>query len=164
MERNPIVIGQLVRNKRLEKKIGVREFSRVIGVSPGYVSQLEKGTYKNPSDEVLINIFNVLGFEEKYRTIFGLSEMTEQELDAQIKNKELKKILLQNLMSQFENLELDQIELYIEFMLEYRDIAVKIVEIEKKAEDKAKLIHSIREYVDFIHNKHVVNRVKNLFE
>ncbi|WML45394.1 helix-turn-helix transcriptional regulator [Neobacillus sp. PS3-40] len=164
MERNTVVIGQLIRNKRLEKRIGVRELSRDIGVSPSYISQLEKGVYKKPSDEVLLNIFNVLNFEEKYKSVFGLSDSHTETKEDQIKNNELKRILIEKLIDQMENMDTSEIELYALFFQGYRDVMVKIIEIEKKANDRAKTIHSIREYVDFLYNKHVVNRLSRLFD
>lgn len=37
----PSELGQLIRNARQDKKIGVREFARLIGKSPAFITNLE---------------------------------------------------------------------------------------------------------------------------
>ncbi|WP_066385765.1 helix-turn-helix domain-containing protein [Neobacillus mesonae] len=164
MEINPVVIGQLVRQKRIERNIGARELARGIGVSAGYITQLEKGVYKKPSQTVLIRLFELLKFENKYKNIFGLSEMSEKELNAKINCEELKKMYVANLTAQAENMEADDLRKLTVFLENYRDIFIKICEIDEKTHEKGKVIHSIREFVDFTHNKNVVNRLDKLFE
>jgi transcriptional regulator with XRE-family HTH domain len=164
MEINSVVIGQLVRNKRIEKNIGLRELAREVGVSPGYITQLEKGTYKKPSQTVLMKVFEILNFEKKYRTIFGLSNLTEKEIKEKVNNDELKNLHVSNLINQFETMEADELRKLILFLDQFRDIFTKIIEIEEKAHEKGKVIHSIREFLDFVHNKNVINRLNNLFE
>ncbi|KAF0817745.1 MULTISPECIES: helix-turn-helix domain-containing protein [unclassified Cytobacillus] len=164
MDINPVIIGQLVRQRRTEKNIGVRELAREIGVSPGYISQLEKGTYKVPSSTVLEKLFRILMFENKYKAIFGLKELTAEELNEKINNEELKKMYINNLLKQFEAMESEDLRKLTLVLEQFQDIVVKLVEIDEKAHDKNKVIHAIREYVDFVHNKNVVNRLNKLFE
>jgi transcriptional regulator with XRE-family HTH domain len=164
LEMNPVVIGQLVRKKRTEKNIGVRELAREIGVSPGYISQLEKGTYKAPSQTVLKKLFDVLVFENKYKIVFGLKELSADELNERINNEELKRIYINNLLCQFETMEADDLRKLTLFLEQFQDIIVKFVEIDENAHEKGKVIHSLREYVDFVHNKNVVNRLNKIFE
>jgi len=164
MEINPIAIGQLVRQKRIERNIGVRELAREIGVSAGYITQLEKGVYKNPSQAVLIKLFELLKFENNYKHVFGLAEVSQKEIDTKINSQELKKIYVNNLLAQFETMEADDLKRLITFLENYRDIFIKISEIDEKAHEKGKVIYSIREFIDFVHNKNVVNRLNKLFE
>ena len=163
-EFNPVVIGQLVKQKRIEKNIGVRELARVIGVSAGYITQLEKGSYKNPSQTVLIKLFELLKFKSKYKHVFGLSEISEKEIDEKINSDEIKKIYLANITEQAETMELDDLKSLTIFLESYRDIFLKIIEIDEKAHEKNKVIYSIREFIDFVHNKNVVKRLHKLFE
>lgn len=161
---NPVVIGKLIRQKRIEKNIGVRELAREVDVSPGYITQLEKGTYKNPSQTVLMKLFDLLKFENKYKNVFGLSELTEDQFNEKLNNEEFKKIYVNNLLTQFETMEADDLKKLILFLEQFQDIFVKLVEIDEKAHEKGKVMHSIREFVDFVHNKNVVNRLNKLFE
>lgn len=52
--------GNKLKFIRESKNIGVNELGRMIGVSPSYISALEKGTKKNPSLEVLDKIAKAL--------------------------------------------------------------------------------------------------------
>ena len=45
--------GEFIIKKRLEKKISLRDFSRVIGISPEYLSKLENGYRTSPRDEIV---------------------------------------------------------------------------------------------------------------
>jgi transcriptional regulator with XRE-family HTH domain len=45
-----------LRKIREKKKIGLNELARTIGVSPSYLSQLERGIKSNPSKETMEKI------------------------------------------------------------------------------------------------------------
>lgn len=49
-----------LRNIRIKKKIGLNKFARDIGVSPSYLSQLERGLKSNPSKETMEKIATAL--------------------------------------------------------------------------------------------------------
>ncbi|MFD5854222.1 hypothetical protein ACFWGC_29360 [Cytobacillus pseudoceanisediminis] len=71
---------------------------------------------------------------------------------------------INNLLKQFEAMESEDLRKLTLVLEQFQDIVVKLVEIDEKAHDKNKVIHAIREYVDFVHNKNVVNRLNKLFE
>jgi len=50
--------GAFVRKKRLEKKIGLREFAIMMDLSPAYISQMEADICKPPREENIKNIAN----------------------------------------------------------------------------------------------------------
>ncbi|WP_249414047.1 helix-turn-helix domain-containing protein [Alteribacter keqinensis] len=54
-------MGQLIRRLRTENEYGLNDFAREIGVSPGYLSQLETGKTNNIEWETLAKIDNMLG-------------------------------------------------------------------------------------------------------
>jgi transcriptional regulator with XRE-family HTH domain len=58
-----IKVGEVIRAKREEKKYSLVEFASLIGVSPGYLSQIENGRKTNPKLEILLKIINELDIE-----------------------------------------------------------------------------------------------------
>jgi transcriptional regulator with XRE-family HTH domain len=59
IELDKLVFGKFLRNKRESKKLGMREMSRAINISPSYLSDIEHGR-TNPSLETLRIIVDFL--------------------------------------------------------------------------------------------------------
>ncbi len=57
--------GKLLRSLRLESGIGLRELSRLIEKSPGYLSDVESGNVPPPSKEIIVQIANALNVDKK---------------------------------------------------------------------------------------------------
>jgi transcriptional regulator with XRE-family HTH domain len=53
--------GATVRRKREELEIGLREMAKKIGVSPTYLSKVERDEFPPPAEDKVIAIANVLG-------------------------------------------------------------------------------------------------------
>lgn len=51
---------ELIRNTRLKKKMTLRELARRVGLSPPFISKMEVGDFKPPSEENIIKIANAL--------------------------------------------------------------------------------------------------------
>jgi HTH-type transcriptional regulator, competence development regulator len=49
--RGPAPFGHALRARRLEKKIGLREFAKLVGISPTYLSQVEQCNIDPPTAE-----------------------------------------------------------------------------------------------------------------
>lgn len=58
-----IKVGEVIKAKRVEKQISLVNFAREIGISPGYLSQLENGRKANPKLEVIVKITQALDIE-----------------------------------------------------------------------------------------------------
>lgn len=56
--------GEVVRNRREELKITLRQFARDIDVSPTYLSQIEQGNFSPPSEEKIRLLAKKLGLDE----------------------------------------------------------------------------------------------------
>jgi transcriptional regulator with XRE-family HTH domain len=52
--------GQLVRRRREEKRYGLREAAGRIGITPTYLSKIERGEFKPPSEETIRGIARLL--------------------------------------------------------------------------------------------------------
>jgi transcriptional regulator with XRE-family HTH domain len=53
--------GPTVRRLRVERKIGLRKFAGMVGMSPGYLSKVERDDFKPPSEEKVRAIADALG-------------------------------------------------------------------------------------------------------
>lgn len=53
-------LGETIKLFRQKKKLTLREFSQLVGISPIYLSEIESGKKNNPSEEILYKIINGL--------------------------------------------------------------------------------------------------------
>src|ERR1700726_1901121 len=53
--------GQFVRREREAKGIGLREMSKMIGVSPTYLSKIERDEFKAPAEDKVRAIAEIIG-------------------------------------------------------------------------------------------------------
>ena len=70
--------GKLLRSLRLESGIGLRELSRLIEKSPGYLSDVESGNVPPPSKETIVQIANALNVDKK--TLLNAAKKIDPEL------------------------------------------------------------------------------------
>ena len=53
--------GEFVRRAREEKEIGLREMAKMIGVSPTYLSKVERDEFKAPAEDKVRAIAQIIG-------------------------------------------------------------------------------------------------------
>jgi transcriptional regulator with XRE-family HTH domain len=53
--------GALVRRERIEKDIGLREMAKMIGVSPTYLSKVERDEFAPPAEDKVKAISKIIG-------------------------------------------------------------------------------------------------------
>jgi transcriptional regulator with XRE-family HTH domain len=82
--------GTFVREKRLEKKIGLREFAIMMDLSPAYISQMEADICNPPMESKVIKIAEKLSINADYLLALAGKISTEN------KEKLLKEILEKN--------------------------------------------------------------------
>lgn len=70
-----IKAGEIIKAKREEKNISLVGFSKEVGISPGYLSQLENGKKVNPNLGVMLKIAQALDLEVE--TLLGLEQEQE---------------------------------------------------------------------------------------
>jgi len=70
--------GKLLRSLRLEAGVGLRELSRLIAKSPGYLSDVESGNVPPPSEETIVQIANALNVDKK--TLLNAAKKIDPEL------------------------------------------------------------------------------------
>ena len=71
-------IGELVRQWRIERGLGLREFARRVGLSPTFVSKFERGEFKPPGEEKLLEMARVL--EKDRDEILALAHKVSSDL------------------------------------------------------------------------------------
>jgi len=55
-----IKFGEIIKAKREEKRYSLMDFAKVVGISAGYLSQLENGRKANPKLEIVLKIIKEL--------------------------------------------------------------------------------------------------------
>jgi HTH-type transcriptional regulator, competence development regulator len=55
--------GALVRREREAKEIGLREMAKKIGVSPTYLSKIERGEFDPPAEDKVRRIAEIIGHD-----------------------------------------------------------------------------------------------------
>jgi transcriptional regulator with XRE-family HTH domain len=61
MARGAERFGEFVRRKRVEKEIGLREMAKIIGVSPTYLSKVERDEFPPPAEDKVRKIAEIFG-------------------------------------------------------------------------------------------------------
>ena len=60
------IFGTFVREKRLDKNIGLNNFAKMVGVSAPFISKMEVGDWNAPSETTIIKIAEILEMDKDY--------------------------------------------------------------------------------------------------
>jgi HTH-type transcriptional regulator, competence development regulator len=63
MARTTLSFGALVRRERVAKEIGLREMAKMIGVSPTYLSKIERDDFDPPAEDKVRKIAEIIGHD-----------------------------------------------------------------------------------------------------
>lgn len=75
-----------LREKRLQKNLGLREFAKLIGLQPSNYCSIESGSLPAPSEEKLPLIARILELTTaERRSLFDLAAKTKDDIPADIK-------------------------------------------------------------------------------
>jgi transcriptional regulator with XRE-family HTH domain len=58
------MFGKILRDSRLKARLGLREVAGRVGISPGYLSDLENEKVPPPSERVILDMAEVLGVDK----------------------------------------------------------------------------------------------------
>ncbi|HEY8390662.1 MAG TPA: helix-turn-helix transcriptional regulator [Clostridia bacterium] len=75
IEKNKKYLGQIIRNKRKEKKFTQKYLAKQIGLSRNYLSDIENGRYM-PSVETLIRIASILELDLNSLKSININEVS----------------------------------------------------------------------------------------
>jgi len=77
--------GVLVRRERVAKGIGLREMAKKIGVSPTYLSKIERGDFDPPKEDKVRKIAEIIGRDPD--ELLGLAGRVASDLTAIIRQR-----------------------------------------------------------------------------
>lgn len=72
-------IGAYFRNQRMKKNISIRQLAKYTGVSPAYISQIENGYRKNPTQHVLKSLCDGLDIDYE-QCLIETKQLTKTEI------------------------------------------------------------------------------------
>ncbi|MFO7696228.1 MAG: helix-turn-helix transcriptional regulator [Anaerolineae bacterium] len=78
-ERDVATFGAAVRAKRLQRDLGLREFAAKVGMSPTYLSKVERGEFNPPAEDKIVAIARALG--EDTDELLALAGRVASDLD-----------------------------------------------------------------------------------
>lgn len=70
--------GQVIRELRIAQALGLRETAYMLGISPAYLSRIERGKEKPPSPEVIKSLAKALAADAD--VLFRLAVSTDPEI------------------------------------------------------------------------------------
>jgi len=71
--------GDTLRELRVAQKLGLREMAGIVGISPAYLSRIERGKESPPSAEVIKTMARVLAVDPDI--LFRLSSSTDPDIE-----------------------------------------------------------------------------------
>jgi len=96
-----IALGYYIRNKRLQKNIGLREMAELLHISPAYLSNLESGKHSMTNPLLLKKISNILNVD--HLKLFKIIGYTDKDMS------DLKKEIMSELIEEISNIEIGKI-------------------------------------------------------
>ena len=96
-----VALGYYIKNKRLQKNIGLREMAELLQISPAYLSNLESGKHSMTNPLLLKKISKVLNIDHLER--FKIIGYTDKDMS------DLKKEIMSELINEISDIELGKI-------------------------------------------------------
>ena len=94
-------LGYYIKNKRLQKKIGLREMAERLNISPAYLSNLEAGKHSMTNPLLLKKISKIL--EVDHLKLFKIIGYTDKDMS------DLKKELTNEIIEEFSDINIGEI-------------------------------------------------------
>ncbi len=83
---NSLTFFEFLRQKRLQSKLGLREFAKVIGMQPSNYCSIESGSLPAPAEDKLKLISTKLDLStEEQRTFYDLASQSRDDIPADLK-------------------------------------------------------------------------------
>ena len=94
-------LGYYIKNRRLQKNIGLREMAEILNISPAYLSNLESGKHSMTNPLLLKKISKVLNRDHlKLFKIIGYTDKDMSDLKTEIMNE---------IIEEFSNIQIGEI-------------------------------------------------------
>lgn len=96
-----VALGYYIKNKRLQKNIGLREMAELLQISPAYLSNLESGKHSMTNPLLLKKISKILNID--HLKLFKIIGYTDKDMS------DLKKEIMSELINEISDIELGKI-------------------------------------------------------
>ncbi len=116
-------LGYYIKNKRLQKNIGLREMADILNISPAYLSNLEAGKHSMTNPLLLKKISKVLNID--HLKLFKIIGYTDKDMS------DLKKELMNEIIEEFSDIQIGEI----------------VKELMEMGEEK---IHLVKQYIELL--------------
>ena len=94
-------LGYYIKNRRLQKNIGLREMAEILNISPAYLSNLQSGKHSMTNPLLLKKISKVLNIDHlKLFKIIGYTDKDMSDLKTEIMNE---------IIEEFSNIQIGEI-------------------------------------------------------
>jgi transcriptional regulator with XRE-family HTH domain len=117
--------GEFLKQKRLENKMGLRKFARIVNIDPSYIIRIERGTVPPPGEKETLDFFaEALDFapdSDEYKKLFDLSAQERgsyvpEDVKSKFGNPELIPIFLRTIAGK--KLDKEEIESIVNYIKE----------------------------------------------
>jgi toxin-antitoxin system, antitoxin component, xre family len=121
-----VALGYYIKNKRLQKNIGLREMAELLRISPAYLSNLESGKHSMTNPLLLKKISKVLNID--HLKLFKIIGYTDKDMS------DLKKEIMSELINEISDIELGKI-------------------IEELMKMEAEKVFLVKQYIELLNKK-----------
>ena len=119
-------LGNYIKNRRLQKKIGLREMADKLNISPAYLSNLESGKHNMINPLLLKKISKTL--EVDHLKLFKIIGYTDKDME------ELKKEIMSEILDELEDIDIGElIKELLEMDFEKIELVKQYVSLLKKS-------------------------------
>ena len=119
-------LGYYIKNRRLQKKIGLREMADKLNISPAYLSNLESGKHNMINPLLLKKISKTL--EVDHLKLFKIIGYTDKDME------ELKKEIMSEILDELEDIDIGElIKELLEMDFEKIELVKQYVSLLKKS-------------------------------
>ncbi|WP_180955285.1 helix-turn-helix domain-containing protein [Peribacillus deserti] len=166
---SPNEFGLWLKEERLKRGISTRTLGTTIGKSASYVSQLETGYIKAPSEEAAVLLLDEMGIKEKQNVLQHFEIIPSNKdffSNKPLYQREAIKRKRTQLLDSIEKLPETQIELIHTLYFNHRDLLQALYEISNFGAEKGSKIPItvIKEFVDVMLLKYQLEQQKQLEE
>lgn len=110
--------GSLVRQERERRKIGLRDMARQIGVSPTYLSLIERGEFPPPAEDKVSDIAKIIDRDRD--ELLALAGRISSDLETMIMASPRKMAGLVRKLSEFSQGDLENLEYCLRDLLDFK--------------------------------------------
>lgn len=131
-----MIIGKIIKQERLKKGLSSRKLSEMIGASPTFISQVERGLIKTPSHSYAIKIAEILNINP--------DRLTDDSKANPYHDVFTKAVVIEDIKDALEHMERDDLKIMHRLLFEHRDALLNLGKLPNN-----QLLH-LKKYIEFL--------------